>query len=144
MSPSFLAGCFNVCSAVKFIYVNHSLHLMPENNDDEPVVQGEEPQFLEPEEHEDSHMEHQMKIRIGEQEEDVYTEEGREEMLETDEIEPWEEGFAEGAEGRGELATCAHCNKVLGDDKEKVVERKYNNELMFFCSENCAKAGPRE
>lgn len=117
---------------------------MPENNDDEPMVQGGEHQFLEPEEHEDSHTEHRLKIRIGEQEEDVYTEEGREELLATGQIEPWEEGFAEGAEQKGELGTCAHCKKPLGDREEGVVEKKYNDELMFFCSEKCAQAGPKD
>lgn len=104
----------------------------------------EEPeQFLEPEEHEDTHMEHKIDIAAGEQEADVYTEEGREVLTESGEIEPWEEGFAEGAEDRGELATCAHCREVLGDREDGVIERSYSNEVFFFCSEKCASAGPK-
>ncbi len=112
--------------------------------DEEEFAEDEEPEFLEPEEHEESHAEHSMKLQVGDEEEDVYTEEGREELLEDDEIEPWEEGFSEGAEERGELGACAHCGKPLGDREENVFEKEYDDELMFFCSEKCAKSGPKK
>ena len=37
---------------------------------------------------------------------DVYSEEGREELVESDEISPTEEGFMEGAQGDGQGANC--------------------------------------
>jgi len=104
----------------------------------------EEPeQFLEPEEHAETHEESKIKIQVGDQEADVYTEEGREVLTDSDEISTWEEGFSEGAEEKGELGTCAHCKKVLGDREEGVIERRYNDELMFFCSDTCAASGPK-
>ena len=54
-------------------------------------------EFLELDEHADEHSEHTTKINAGQQEADVYTEEGREELLESEELQPWEEGFAKGA-----------------------------------------------
>ncbi len=101
----------------------------------------EEPeQFLEPEEHETAE-EHELKIHAGEQDADVYTEVGREELtIDEEEIEPWEEGFAKGASGSGHEGMCAHCGKPLGD-REEVVEREYRGEVMLFCSEMCAESG---
>jgi len=101
-------------------------------------------EFLdEPEEHVESHEDAEIKIHIGEKEADVYTEEGREELtVDEGEIAPWEEGFAAGAEGRGEGTTCAHCEKPLGDREENVFDREYKGVLMLFCSEKCAKSGP--
>ena len=84
-------------------------------------------------------------IEIGEKEEDVSTEEGREKMMEGGEIAPWEEGFLEGAEEvKGELGECAHCGKVLNQNQEEVVEREINGELVWFCSDTCASKGPKE
>ena len=40
---------------------------------------------------------------------DLETEEGREEAAEDDELEPWEEGFIEGASREGQLGKCANC-----------------------------------
>ncbi|HLF54164.1 MAG TPA: hypothetical protein VI612_00400 [Candidatus Nanoarchaeia archaeon] len=97
-------------------------------------------EFLEPEEHSDSHAEHETKIHAGEQEADVYTEEGREELtVDEGEIAPWEEGFSEGAEG-SESGTCAHCGKPLGD-RDEVFEAEFRSKLFLFCSEKCAKSG---
>ncbi len=106
-------------------------------------------EFLDdPEEHVESHEDAELKIHIGDKEADVYTEEGREELtVDEGELAPWEEGFSEGAEGRGKEGNCAHCGKVLGDREEKaknVIEREYRGELMLFCSEKCAKSGPKE
>ncbi|RMD58635.1 hypothetical protein D6825_00185 [Candidatus Woesearchaeota archaeon] len=110
--------------------------------DEEVVIDGHA--FEEDFEHEASHDEQRIKVSIGEEEEDVYTVEGREEMLDDDEIKPWEEGFVEGAEHGGEQATCAHCGKVLGGIESGVVEREYRGEILFFCSEKCAQAGPQQ
>jgi len=66
---------------------------------------------------------------------DVYSEEGREELVDDDEISPEEEGFMEGAEGDGQGAKCRKCGKVL---IEKSVEREVEGEIYRFCSEKCA------
>lgn len=69
--------------------------------------------------------------------EEIYSEEGREELVESDEIEPWEEGFMEGADSDGQQAKCRKCGKILtGTD---LVEKEIKGELMWFCSDNCAE-----
>ena len=88
--------------------------------------------------------EKKLDIETGIAEEDVYSEEGREEMTENDELSPAEEGFMEGAEGRGQLAKCDECGKILGQDKEDIVEREFDGELFFFCSERCAEEFARK
>lgn len=71
--------------------------------------------------------------------EEIYSDKGREKMLEDDEIEPWEEGFMEGAEGGGEKAKCANCGKVLEQDSMNIIEKEIDNELKWFCSEDCVE-----
>ena len=75
---------------------------------------------------------------------DDYTEEGREELVEKGEIKPWEEGFSEGAEQKGELGTCAHCGKPLSQKESEVVEREIDGEKVWFCSDKCAAKGPKK
>jgi hypothetical protein len=82
-------------------------------------------------------------METGEKEEDVYSEEGREKLEEDAEIDNWEEGFMEGAEHKGEQAMCAHCRKVLDQEKEEVFEQEVNGRVIWFCSEECRKKGPR-
>lgn len=98
-------------------------------------------EFLEPEEHTD-HEKASFSIDAGEQEADVYTEEGREDLTVDAEIAPWEEGFSRGAEGI-EGGHCAHCHTPLGDREEGVIERKYRGQIYLFCSDKCAEAGPK-
>lgn len=81
---------------------------------------------------------------LGEVEESVYSEVGRDDLLEDDEISASEEAFMEGAEQKGELGTCAHCGKPIGEERDEVVERKLRGEILWFCSERCAKAGRRK
>lgn len=76
----------------------------------------------------------QTEMDTGEKPEEVYTEEGREKLVEDAEIEDWEQGFMEGAEERGEQGSCAYCGNLLGEDKTKVVEREFNGEIKWFCS----------
>ncbi|MBW2993640.1 hypothetical protein KY317_03645, partial [Candidatus Woesearchaeota archaeon] len=76
---------------------------------------------------------------MGKTDEDVYTEEGREKLVEDGEISPEEEGFMEGAEQKGEQAKCAYCGKVLGEDEKNIYERKFDGEIKWFCSEEHAK-----
>lgn len=70
------------------------------------------------------------------EDQDIYSEEGREDEVEDDEIEPWEEGFMEGAEEGGQGAKCRNCGKILG---VSFVEEEINSKIHRFCSENCAK-----
>jgi YHS domain-containing protein len=110
--------------------------------DKESEFLDEPEEFLEPEEHTESHGEAEFKIHVGGKEADVYTEEGREELEEDEgEIAPWEEGFSEGAQGI-EGGHCAHCHKQLGDREEGVIEREFKGKVVFFCSEKCARGGP--
>ena len=111
----------------------------PELLEDEDEMMGEQDEFLD----EDKlHERLPVKIRIGERVQEV-EEEGIEAVEDRDELAPWEEGFMEGAERQGEHATCARCGKILGD-KEEVVEREFHEEIFFFCSEKCARAGPQD
>ncbi len=86
----------------------------------------------EPEEHEESSDELELEMETGEKEEDVYSEEGREKLVEDDEIDSWEAGFSEGEEG--EDAVCDNCKKVLGKNP---VEKRINEKMHKFCSDKC-------
>lgn len=88
--------------------------------------------------------EQRLDIKTGDQDEEVYTEAGRDELVEDDEIDAWEAGFMEGAEGRGQMTSCARCGKLLGQGKAKIFERKINGKKMLFCSEEHAEKGPRD
>ncbi|MBI4141662.1 hypothetical protein HY484_01930 [Candidatus Woesearchaeota archaeon] len=107
-------------------------------------IDAEPEEFLESEEHEGTHDEEELKIHTGQKEADIYTEEGREELTEDDEMEPWEEGFAEGATGRGQKAHCPVCGKILSQDESEIVEREYRGETYWFCSDKCAKTGVKK
>ena len=72
----------------------------------------------------------------GELEEDVYTSEGREELVENDEINELEEGFSEGYEHGETEVKCQNCGKIL---MEHVVEREFRGQDYFFCSVSCAE-----
>lgn len=78
----------------------------------------------------------QERIAKGKMDEDVYSEEGREELEEDDEIEPEEEGLMKGYEEDGKMAECAKCGKVLVRD---FVEKEINGEIYRFCSDRCAE-----
>lgn len=96
--------------------------------------------FKEPGEHSGTKEDYQEKIDEGGADADVYTEEGREELMEDDEVADWEEGFSEG-ETEPEKAHCAACGKVLGQDESKIVEREINHKIWNFCCDKCASAG---
>ena len=70
-------------------------------------------------------------------EEDVYTEEGREELIEEDEISDAEEGFTQGYEQGEKHVKCQNCSKLLTD--EYVVEREFHGDTYYFCSISCAE-----
>jgi len=70
--------------------------------------------------------------------EKVYSEEGRDSLVEDDAMEPWEQGFMEGAEDDGQGAKCRRCGKVLmGPDS--IVEKEIDGTIYRFCSEECAE-----
>ncbi len=76
------------------------------------------------------------------EEEDVYSEEGQEELIEGDEINEIEEGFMEGYLEEG-LAKCETCGKVL-KEPEETVELEIDDEIHRFCSEKCAEEYKRK
>ena len=82
-------------------------------------------------------------IDLGLQDKGVYDEQERHKLVDDDEMEPWEEGFMEGAEGRGQMTSCARCGKLLGQGKSKTFEKRINGKKMLFCSEDHAEKGPR-
>ena len=68
---------------------------------------------------------------------DIYSENVREDLLEGDEISAVEEGFMEGAHDDGQNAKCRKCGKPLSDD---FIERRgKNKELLRFCSDECCE-----
>lgn len=70
---------------------------MPNKKEKKQEDAKEETEFVSAQSNEnESPEEHTVKITLGEEEEDVYTSEGRKELQEDDEIEVWEEGFSEG------------------------------------------------
>lgn len=89
----------------------------------------------EPEEHAERPEEFKIEMDEGMREEDVYTEEGREDLTESDEIELWEEGYVEGVKGKKTLI-CRNCKRVIvGAPIEKEIEHK----IYWFCSDRCAE-----
>ncbi len=71
-------------------------------------VVAEENSFLDPEEHKETSEQLSEEMDLGEVDEDVYTEEGREKETEDDEISAEEEGFMAGAEGKGRKKPVHH------------------------------------
>lgn len=81
--------------------------------------------------------EKKLKMKLGEEDEDIYSEEGQEEEVEEDEIEPWEEGFMQGASGAGQLGKDALTGKPLVG--RKVVEAEIEGKLYRFATETNAQ-----
>lgn len=81
----------------------------------------------------------EQQMDVGEKEEEVYSEEGREKLIEDAEIEDWEEGFMEGAEQRGEQHCCEECGKLLGEEETEIIEREFDGEIKWFCSSEHAQ-----
>ena len=71
----------------------------------------------------------------GKIDEDTNSAEGREKLVEDGEIDSWEAGFSEGAEGRGSKNCCAECGKLLSDDETGTIEREVNGDIKWFCCE---------
>ena len=97
----------------------------------EEEVYPDEEQGIVPEETEED-TEHEMRTRV--KDPDVYTKEGREVLEDEDEMEPWEEGFSEGAAGPGQLGKDALTGEPLMDPEE-VVETMIEGRLYRFAHE---------
>ena len=74
----------------------------------------------------------------GDKDEDVYSKEGREKLEDDDEIEPWEEGFMQGAAQAGQLGKDALTGESLMD-VEDLVETEIDGKIYRFVSEENAK-----
>ncbi|MFH1331992.1 MAG: hypothetical protein ABIH63_01780 [archaeon] len=75
-------------------------------------------------------------IESGEAEENIYSEEGREEMFEEDdELTDIDEGFMKGYEEGAKSAKCPVCGQVVEYD---FVEREIDDDVYRFCSEEHA------
>ena len=70
--------------------------------------------------------------------EEVYEEQGREKLVEDDEIDTWEEGFMEGADSAGQLGKDALTGEPLSD-VEDVVETEINGKKYRFVSKENAE-----
>ena len=66
---------------------------------------------------------------------DIYSGQGREELMDEDEINDVDEGFMAGYEGGNKVAECQQCHAIL---KEEVVEEEFDGEVYRFCSSVCA------
>jgi len=73
--------------------------------------------------------------RKGEKDEDIYEEEGREDLVDNAEIDAKEEGFMQGYEEGSKMSYCQNCAKVL---KQEIVEEEFDDERYRFCSTHCA------
>lgn len=75
---------------------------------------------------------------LGEEDEEVYSKKGRELLEEDDELEPWEEGFMEGATDAGQLGKDALTGEPLMD-VEDVSELEFDGKLYRFVNEENAQ-----
>ena len=78
-------------------------------------------------------------MKQGEREEDPLTEEGREQLVEDDEMEPWEAGFAQGASEEGQLGKDALTGEVLMDIEDVYEEEIDGKTYRFVSRENAEK-----
>ncbi len=111
--------------------------VIPEDDKDFPA----EEQGIIPEKTEEQISE---EMEHGEKNEDVYSEEGREKLVEDGEISPEEEGFMEGANASGQLGKDALTGEPLMD-VEDVVEAEIDGRLYRFVNaENAQKFRERK
>lgn len=109
-----------------------------EEKSDEPIDQKKD-QFLdEPDEHSETSEQVEQEMHEGKRAVNVYSKEGRDELMEDDEVAEWEQGFSEGA--TSDKAHCANCGNVLSQSQQ-LVEREIDDKKYFFCSDDCASKG---
>ncbi len=77
-------------------------------------------------------------MKLGEEDEEVYTAKGREKLEEDDELESWEEGFMEGATDAGQLGKDALTGEPLLD-VEDVVELEFEGKMYRFVNQKNAR-----
>jgi len=77
-------------------------------------------------------------MSTGKRDSDIYIEEGRELQEEDAEIDAWEEGFMQGAEGTGQLAKDALTGEPITSDDD-VVELEWDDKLYRFVNEENAE-----
>ncbi|MFO8016446.1 MAG: hypothetical protein R6U32_05055 [Candidatus Woesearchaeota archaeon] len=78
-----------------------------------------------------------LEMEMGNKEDDVYSDEGREDLVENGEITSIEQGFMEGAELDGQQAKCANCGQMLTPGN--TIEKQMEGETKWFCSEECVQ-----
>ena len=66
----------------------------------------------------------------------IYSEKGREDQIEEDEITDLDEGFMKGYEEGEKMAKCPICGEALGDD---FIEKEIDGEIYRFCSDEHAE-----
>lgn len=98
-------------------------------------VYPEEEQGIVPE---DTPEEQELHIQKGEDEADVYSEKGRELLEDDDEIEPWEQGFMEGAHDAGQLGKDAFTGEPL-KGVDDVIEMKIGQTVYRFANRKNAE-----
>ena len=76
-------------------------------------------------------------LEAGNRSEDVYSDEGREDLVENGEISAIEQGFMEGAEMDGQQAKCASCGHLLTPGN--TIEKQIEGDTKWFCSDHCAE-----
>lgn len=103
--------------------------------EEEEELYPSEEQGILPEEHGESL---KLAMEHGAEDESIDEPEGREKLLEDDEMEPWEEGFAEGADEEGQLAKDALTGEPLGEFDE-VVETEIDGRVYRFVSKKNAE-----
>ena len=76
-------------------------------------------------------------MEIGDKEGDIYSDEGREELIdEEDEITDIDEGFMKGYDEEEKTAECQSCGALLIN--ENIVEEEIGDQMYRFCSSECA------
>jgi hypothetical protein len=103
--------------------------------EDKQEVHAAEEQGILPEE---TSEEKKLAMEHGEEDEDIYTKEGREKLEEDDEIDPEEAGFMEGASNAGQLGKDALTGEPLMD-VEDVVETIIDGKTYRFVNEENAR-----
>src|SRR3989338_1165514 len=90
-------------------------------------------------EREETDEEVEEEMKTGRKDEDIYAKKGRDLLEEDDEIQPWEEGFMEGASGLGQLGKDALTGEpLMGADD--IIELEHEGKLYRFVSEKNAEA----
>ena len=81
--------------------------------------------------------EEQQEMGLGDADEEVYSEAGREKLTEDDdEMTDSDEGFMKGYDEGAKMAKCVVCGEVLA---ESFVEREFNGQVYRFCSDEHAE-----